>query len=54
MTAQAEYKIMQLCKGMTLKQVDRRLVLMQRYVATKQTKLRMRVTGLKGVYLWGS
>lgn len=47
MSAEQELKILQLCKGMTIKQVDYRLALMQRYVATKQLDMRMKVTGLK-------
>lgn len=46
MSPQAEMRIMELCKGMTLKQVDRRLALMQRYIVTKQLDLRLKVTGL--------
>ena len=46
MSPEAQMKIMELCKGMTLKQVDRRLSIMQRYIATKQLNLRLKVTGL--------
>ena len=46
MSADTEYKILQLCKGMTLKQVDYRLALMQRYIANKQLETRLKVTGL--------
>lgn len=47
MTPETERKIMELCKGMTIKQVDYRLALMQRYIATKQLNTRLKVTGLK-------
>lgn len=46
MSPEAQMKIMELCKGMTIKQVDRRLALMQRHIATKQLSLRLKVTGL--------
>ena len=46
MSTDTEMKILQLCKGMTLKQVDYRLALMQRYIATRQLETRLKVTGL--------
>lgn len=46
MSPQTELKIMELCKGMTIKQAERRLAIMQRYVAVNNLKLRLKVTGL--------
>ena len=46
MSPQTEMKILQLCKGLTIKQVDYRLAIMQRHIATKQLNLRLKVTGL--------
>ena len=47
MSPQTELKILDLCKGLTLAQVDNRLALMQRYCNEKQLELRLKVTGLK-------
>ena len=46
MSTETEYKILQLCQGMTLKQADYRLALMKRYIATKQLGTRLKVTRL--------
>ena len=46
MKASTEMKIMQLCKGLSLKQVDKRLALMVRYCEQRQLELKMKVTGL--------
>ena len=46
MSPRAEFKILELCKGLTLKQVERRLAIMQSYCDAKQLNLRLKVTGL--------
>ena len=46
MKPETELKILQLCKGLTIKQTDKRLALMQRYISQKQLDLRLKVTGL--------
>ena len=46
MSESTQMKILNLCKGLTPVQADRRLSLMQRYINNKQLSLRLKVTGL--------
>ena len=46
MTPQQELQLFQSFVGLSVKQIDYRLALLHRYIATKQLNLRIKVTGL--------
>lgn len=47
MTSEAQMKILNLCKGKTIKQALRRLEIMEAYAETRIVKLRVQLCGLK-------
>ena len=47
MSPEAEMKIFTLCRGKTIKQVEYRLEVLNKYIAAKQLGLRCRIATLK-------
>jgi hypothetical protein len=46
MSVEAQMKVLELCKGMTLKQIERRFDILEAHIANKQLKLRIQTRGL--------
>ena len=47
LSSSGQLKVMKLCKGKTIAQVQRRLDILECYMAQKQVELRCKLVGLK-------